>query len=101
VFLHLAYGLRPSGEATIGGDLGSKYPEWARREFVRRRQRNQEPDSPQAKEFARLRDPKTFRQWAENAGIGDFEVIRHGALPPDDPRAGSDIWPRFTKRKSR
>jgi ubiquinone/menaquinone biosynthesis C-methylase UbiE len=91
--------LRPGGEAMIGGGLGSKYPEWARREFVRRRQRNQKADSPQAKEFAHLRDPKTFRQWAENAGISDFEVIGHGALPPDDPRAGSGVWLRFTKRK--
>ena len=92
--------LRPGGEAMIGGGLGSKFPEWARREFVRRRHGDRKADSPQAKEFARLRDPKTFRQWAKNAGIADFEVIGHGALPPDDPRAGSGIWLRFTKRES-
>ena len=79
--------------------MGSKYPEWARREFVRRRHGDQKVDSPKAKEFVRLRDPKTFRQWAKNAGIADFEVIGHGALPPDDPRAGAGIWLRFTKRE--
>jgi len=91
--------LRPGGEAMIGGGLGSKYPEWARREFVRRRHGDRKADSSQAKEFARLRHPKTFRQWAKNAGIADFEVIGHGALPPDDPRAGAGIWLRFTKRE--
>ncbi len=89
--------LRPGGKAMIGGGRGSEYPEWARREFTRRRHGNQKTDSPQAKEFARLRDPKTFRQWAKDAGLSDFRVTGHGALPPDDPRAGSGIWLQFTK----
>lgn len=93
--------LRPGGEAMIGGGLGSKYQAWARREFVRRRRGDRKADSPQGKEFARLRDPKTFRQWAKDAGIADFEVIGHGALSLDDPRAGSGIWLRFTKRDVR
>lgn len=92
--------LRPGGKAMIGGGLGSRYPEWARREFTRRRQGDRKTDSPQSREFARLRDPETFRQWAVNAGLADFEVSGHGALPPDDPRAGSGIWLRFTKRES-
>lgn len=89
--------LRPGGSAMIGGGLGSKYPEWARREFMRRRHGRRNADSPQAKEFARLRDPKAVRRWAKDAGIADFEVIGSGALPPDDPRAGSGIWLKFTK----
>ncbi|MBN1417403.1 MAG: class I SAM-dependent methyltransferase [Planctomycetes bacterium] len=89
--------LRPGGAAMIGGGLGSTYPEWARREFVRRRRGGRKPDSPQAKEFARLRDPETFRQWATKAGIKGFQVMGDGALPPDDPRAGSGIWLLFTK----
>jgi ubiquinone/menaquinone biosynthesis C-methylase UbiE len=89
--------LRPGGKAMIGGGLGSEYPEWARREFTRRRHGNRKADSPQAKEFARLRDPKTFRQWAKDAGLSDFRVTGHGALPPDDPRAGAGIWLQFTK----
>ena len=89
--------LRPGGKAMIGGGRGSEYPEWARREFTRRRHGNRKADSPQAKEFSRLRDPKTFRQWAKDAGLSDFRVTGHGALPPDDPRAGSGIWLQFTK----
>ena len=93
--------LRPGGQAMIGGGRGSKYPEWARREFTRRRQNNRKKDSPQAKEFARLRDPATFRQWAKDAGIPDFEVVGQGGLPADDPRAAAGIWLRFTKREAK
>lgn len=93
--------LRPGGQAMIGGGRGSKYPEWARREFTRRRQGNRKKGSPQAKEFARLRDPETFRQWAKDAGITDFEVVGQGALPADDPRAGAGIWLRFSKREAK
>lgn len=85
----------------IGGGRGSEYPEWARREFTRRRQGNRKEDSPRAKQFARLRDPETFRQWARDAGITDFEVVGQGALPADDPRAGAGIWLRFSKREAK
>lgn len=89
--------LRPGGKAMIGGGLGSEYPERARREFMQRRHGHRNTDSPQAKEFARLRDPNTVGQWAKDAGIPDFEVIGQGALPPEDPRAGAGIWLRFVK----
>jgi ubiquinone/menaquinone biosynthesis C-methylase UbiE len=93
--------LRPGGSAMIGGGLGSKYPDWARREFMRRRHGHRKTDSPQAKEFARLRDPNTVRQWAKDAGIPEFEVIGQGVLPEDDPRAASGIWLKFTKPKGK
>ncbi len=89
--------LRPGGKAMIGGGLGSNYPEWARREFTRRRHGNVPANSPQAKEHARLRDPLTFGEWAKEAGVTDFRIIGQGALPADDPRAGSGIWLKFTK----
>jgi len=89
--------LRPGGKAMIGGGLGSNYPEWARHEFMRRRHGHRRPGSPQAKQFARLRDPDTFRRWAKDAGISHFEVVGQGALPPDDPRAGVGVWLRFAK----
>jgi ubiquinone/menaquinone biosynthesis C-methylase UbiE len=92
--------LRPGGKAMIGGGLGSEYPEWARREFTRRRRGNLKADSPQAQEFARLRDPVTFRRWAKDAGLSNFEVTGHGALPLDDPRASSGVWLKFTKRET-
>ncbi len=89
--------LQPGGKAMIGGGLGSNYPQWARSEFMRRRHGHPQPDSPQAKQFARLRDPDTLRQWANDAGITHFEVVGQGALPPDDPRAGTGVWLRFVK----
>ncbi len=91
--------LRPGGKAMIGGGLGDDYPEWARREFMRRRRGSREADSPQAKEFARRRHPDTMRQWAKDAGLTEFEVTGRGALPADDPRTGSGNWLRFTKQE--
>ena len=92
--------LRPGGEAMIGGGRGKHYPEWARREFSRRRQGNMDPNSEATKRFRRLRSPDTFRQWAEQGGVPDFEVIGQGARSPDDPRAGRGFWLRFSKPKS-
>jgi len=89
--------LRPGGEAMIGGGRGKHYPEWARREFSRRRHGNMDPNSEATKRFRKLRSPATFRQWAEQAGVPDFKVIGQGGLGPDDPRAGEGIWLRFGK----
>jgi ubiquinone/menaquinone biosynthesis C-methylase UbiE len=92
--------LRPGGEAMLGGGRGKHYPEWARREFSRRRHGNMDPNSEATRRFRRLRSPETFRQWAEQAGLPDFKVIGQGGLGPDDPRTGKGIWLRFGKRKS-
>jgi ubiquinone/menaquinone biosynthesis C-methylase UbiE len=89
--------LRPGGEAIIGGGRGKHYPEWARREFARRRHGHMDPNSEATKRFRRLRSPETFRQWAEQAGVPGFKVIGQGGLSPDDPRAGKGIWLRFGK----
>jgi len=92
--------LRPGGEAMLGGGRGEDYPEWARREFTRRRHGNMAPDSEATKKFRRLRSPNTFRQWAVQAGLPDFKVIGQGGLNPDDPRAAKGIWLRFSKPRS-
>jgi ubiquinone/menaquinone biosynthesis C-methylase UbiE len=92
--------LRPGGEAMLGGGRGEHYPEWARREFTRRRHANMDPNSEATKRFRRLRSPDTFRQWAKQAGLPDFKVIGQGGLSPDDPRAGKGIWLRFSKPMS-
>ena len=92
--------LRPGGEAMLGGGRGKHYPEWARREFTRRRHGKMDPNSKATKRFRKLRSPDTFRQWAEQAGLPDFKVIGQGGLSPDDPRAGKGIWLRFSKHKS-
>lgn len=66
---------------------------------MRRRHGNRKADSPQAKGFARLRHPDTFRHWAREAGLADFEVTGQGAPPPDESRAGVGVWLKFTKRE--
>lgn len=88
--------LRLGGRAMIGGGLGSGYPQWARREFIRRRRESAK--SPEAaKEFAEARSPETFRRLATEAGLPSFEVVGEGDLGADDPNTGIGIWLRFTK----
>jgi ubiquinone/menaquinone biosynthesis C-methylase UbiE len=93
--------LRPGGKAMIGGGVGSKYSEWARQEFARRRQGSMKPDSEEAKRFAKLRSPETFRRWAKDAGLADFQVSGEGAVRADDPHAGLGVWLRFAKQESK
>lgn len=93
--------LRPGGKAMIGGGFGSKYPEWARQEITRRRRSSMKPDSEEAKRFAEVRSPDTFRRWAKDAGLPDFQVTGKGALGADDPRAGLGIWLRLAKQESK
>jgi len=94
--------LRPGGKAMLGGGLGNTYPLWARREFIRRRREavlQQGPDAVRAFEEARSRD--TFRHWAEEAGLEDFEVVGEAALPEDDPNTGLGLWLIFGKEMDR
>jgi SAM-dependent methyltransferase len=90
--------LRPGGRAMIGGGLGSRYPEWARREFIRRKRESAAANGPEAaREFAEARSPETFRRLAVEAGLLSFEVVGEGGLGPDDASTGIGIWLRFTK----
>ncbi len=90
--------LRVGGQAMIGGGLGHDYPEWARREFVRRRHEGARSKGPEAyARFVYLRDPKTFASWARAAGLPRFEVVGEGGRPPEDPSAGLGIWLRFER----
>ena len=91
--------LRPGGRAMIGGGLGSAYPAWARREFVRRRRegvRRQGPDAVRA--FREARSPETFTRWATEAGMCDFEVAREPCLPGEDPGSRLGIWLLFGRK---
>lgn len=91
--------LREGGQAMIGGGLGHDYPEWARREFIRRRHEGARSKGPEAYErFLRLRDPNTFTGWAQEAGLLHFEVVGEGGRPPEDPRAGLGVWLRFARQ---
>jgi len=88
--------LRPGGRAMIGGGLGSRYPQWARQEFIRRRRKSaKSPDA--AREFAEARSPKTFRRLATEAGLPSFEIVGEGGLSADDPNTGIGVWLQFTK----
>jgi ubiquinone/menaquinone biosynthesis C-methylase UbiE len=90
--------LRPGATAMIGGGLGEGYPQWARQEFTRRRHQSVRSRGPEAyAEFKRVRHPETFRAWADEAGLENFEVIGEGGRSPDTPDAGLGIWLRFTK----
>jgi len=90
--------LRPDGRAMIGGGLGSRYPEDARREFIRRKRESAAADGPEAaREFSEARSPETFRRLAVEAGLPSFEVIGEGGLGPDDANTGIGIWLRFAK----
>lgn len=90
--------LRPGGRAMIGGGLGTRYPQWARQEFIRRRRASAAAKGPEAlREFARARRPETFRRLAADAGLPSFQVVGQGGLGPDDPDTGLGIWLQFTK----
>ena len=68
--------LRPGGKAMLGGGLGSSYPRWAREEFWRRRLEGVHKQGPEAvRRFEHVRDGETFRTWAKDAGLVDFDVI--------------------------
>ena len=90
--------LRPGGRAMIGGGLGSRYPQWARNEFVRGRLESAAAKGPEAaRRFAEERSPATFRRLAAEAGLPAFEVMGEGGLEADEPKTGIGIWLRFTK----
>jgi len=86
------------GWAMVGGGLGSRYPPWARREFIRRQREGQRKKGPRSMEaFRRVRNPETFRKWATNAGLHDFQVVGEGGLAESDPQTGVGIWLIFRK----
>ena len=90
--------LRPGGQAMIGGGLGKGYPAWARRQFIRRRHEGVRKKGPESmRRFRELRDPATFRRWAQDAGLVRFTVAGKGGMDEDDPDAGVGIWLRFLK----
>jgi len=92
--------LRPGGKAMLGGGLGRTYPLWARREFIRRRREGAHKQGGDAlRSFQEVRSRDTFRRWAEDAGLEDFEVVGEPALPEDDPDVGLGLWLIFEKKQ--
>jgi len=92
--------LRPGGAAMIGGGMGELYPEWARREFIRRRHEGVKKRGPDAvRRFKEVRSSQTFRRWAEEAGLINFQVTGNGGHDPDSPKVGLGVWLRFRKEE--
>jgi len=92
--------LRPGGKAMLGGGVGSTYPLWARREFIRRRCEGAHKEGGDAlRSFQDVRSRDTFRRWAEEAGLEDFEVVGEPALPEDDPNTSLGLWLIFEKEQ--
>ncbi len=90
--------LRPDGRAMIGGGLGREYPQWARREFIRRRRESVAAKGPEAeRRFAEARKPETFDRLAVEAELPSFEVVGEGGLGPEHPNAGIGVWLRIRK----
>jgi hypothetical protein len=83
----------------IGGGKGSRNPRLAQAEPELEEKEEQDVDLSKLSDFARLRHPKTFRKWAEDAGIPEFEVMGRGSSSKVKHHGG--IWLRFTKPMTR
>jgi SAM-dependent methyltransferase len=91
--------LRPGGKAYIGGGAGSGYPQEAVTKLIEDRKRKMEGnDSEKWKKFVRLRRPEQMQQWAEGAGLPEFQVMGKGAISAEDERVGQGVWLLFEKR---
>jgi SAM-dependent methyltransferase len=91
--------LRPGGKAYSGGGAGSGYPEEAVTRLIEDRKRKMEGNNSEKwKKFVRLRRPEQMRQWAEGAGLPEFQIMGKGAISADDERVGQGVWLRFEKK---
>jgi SAM-dependent methyltransferase len=90
--------LRPGGCAMIGGGLGSGYPDWARREFMRRRREDASQQGADAlARFAEERSPDTFHRLAVMADLRQYEIVSDIGSTASEAGEGLGIWLRFTK----
>jgi ubiquinone/menaquinone biosynthesis C-methylase UbiE len=90
--------LKPGGKAYVGGGAGSGYPASAAHELIEQRKKKAAgPEAEKWKRFIELRRPKQMREWAEKAGLRDFEVMGRGAISADDQRVGQGVWLMFEK----
>jgi SAM-dependent methyltransferase len=90
--------LRPGCRAYIGGGAGSGYPADAVQALIKNRKARREGDESEFwQRFVELRRPEQMRQWAEQAGLPDFQVLGRGAISADDPRVGQGVWLFFEK----
>jgi len=90
--------LRPGGCAMIGGGLGSGYPDWARREFMRRRREDASQQGADAlARFIEERSPDTFHRLAVMADLRQYEIVSDTDWTASEAGEGLGIWLRFKK----
>ena len=90
--------LRPGGCAMIGGGCGSGYPDWARREFMRRRREDVSQQGADAlARFAEERSPDTFHRLAAMADLRQYEIVSDTGPIASEAGEGLGVWLRFTK----
>jgi SAM-dependent methyltransferase len=91
--------LRPGCRAYIGGGAGSGYPPEATVALIEERKKRLEGvEAEKWKRFVELRRPEQMRQWAEDAGLPEFQVLGLGAVSADDQRVGQGVWLLFEKQ---
>ena len=91
--------LRPGGKAYIGGGAGSGYPRSAVEKLIRQRKEKMQGDEADKwTRFVELRRPEQMKQWADKAGLKEFEVMGMGAISSDDKRTGQGVWILFEKK---
>jgi SAM-dependent methyltransferase len=91
--------LRPGGKAYIGGGAGSGYPQESVTKLIDDRKRKMEGSgSEKWKKFVRLRRPQQMLEWAEGAGLPEFQVMGKGAISAEDERVGQGVWLLFEKK---
>jgi ubiquinone/menaquinone biosynthesis C-methylase UbiE len=91
--------LRPGAKAYVGGGAGSGYPKWAAEKLIQDRKKKMQGDEAEKwKRFVELRRPEQMEQWAQEAGLREFEVMGKGAISDEDERVGQGVWLLFEKR---
>ncbi len=91
--------LRPGGKAYVGGGAGSGYPKQETEKLIEgRKARMQGDDAEKARRFVELRRPEQMQQWAQAAGLRDYQVLGRGAISADDPHVGQGVWLLLEKK---
>jgi hypothetical protein len=83
----------------IGGGHGSSYPKEATDKVIEDRKKKMEGDNAEKwKKFVELRRPEQMQEWAEAAGLPEFQVMGKGAISAEDERVGQGVWLLFEKK---
>jgi len=91
--------LRPGARAYLGGGAGSGYPKSAVDKLIQDRKEKMRGDQAEKwKRFVELRRPEQMTQWAEAAGLREFQVMGRGAISAEDERVGQGVWLLFEKK---